>query len=158
MKNRILVYTVLLFSLALQLFALRYLRVFPDLALMMAVFAGIFLGSFEGVAVGLAAGFLRGCFSSGTAGLDMGTFAVVAYASSVFSSMFYKRNLLFDMISVLAAAIFIFSAQALYFSVLYGVDVYVMSVLKESLRQILFTVLAVPFIFPVWCAFLKVEE
>ena len=125
---------------------------------MVAVFAGIFFGPFEGIVLALLAGFVRGCFSSGTTGLDMVTFVIVAYASSVFSSMFYKRNLLFDMVSVLLAAVFVYAAQALFFSSLYGSDVSVMSVLGESRGQIFFTVIAVPFVFPFWCALLRIEE
>jgi rod shape-determining protein MreD len=158
MRNRLGIYLTLLLSVAAQFFALKYLKLFPDLALITAVFAGIFMGPFEGVAVALIAGFARGCFSVGTVGVDMLTFPLVAYVSSLFSGMFYRRNLLFDMAAVLTAAIFIFSIQAVYISLFFGVDVSVASVLSESRAQIFFTVLAVPFVFPFWCAFLMVEE
>lgn len=158
MKNRFGAYIILLLSLALELFALKYSRVFPELTLMFVVFAGIFFGPFEGVVLGVTAGFLRACFSSGTFGTDMIMFAFIAYVSSVFSVMFYKKNPLFHAVLVLAAFISFLSAQAIFFSAAYGTDIPVVTVLNGSRLQILFTVLTAPFIFPLWCSFLKIEE
>lgn len=158
MKNRLALYITLIISVAAQLLALKYFRVFPDLALMIAVFSGMFFGPFEGVVVGLFSGFLRSCFSSGTMAVDMVTFSLSAYASSIFSLMFYKRNLLFHVVSVMASAFLVFFAQALYLRYLYGVDISLASVLTETRGQVFLSALTAPFIFPIWALILRVEE
>lgn len=158
MKNRTLPYLLLLFSLTVQMILLRYVTVFPDLVLMTAVFGGIFLGPFQGAALGLAGGFLRGCFSSGTIGPDMVVFSISAYLSSVFSMMFYKRNPLFHIFSVLISAVCVFMAQAVYLSYRYGADISPIAVLAASRTQIFLTALAAPLLFPLWAFALEVEE
>jgi hypothetical protein len=153
-----LLYLLLVGSLVIQLFALKYFREFPDLALMMAVFAGIFFGPFEGAALGLASGFFRGCFASGSTGLDMVVFSAVAYVSSLFSLMFYKRNPLFHVIAVLAASLFVLFAQSVYFGSVYDAEISFMDVLARNKSQIFLTAAFSPLIFSLWSVLLKTEE
>jgi rod shape-determining protein MreD len=158
MKNSSGAYITLVISLVAQLFALKYFRVSPDLMVMITVFSGIFLGVFEGAALGLTAGFLRGCFSSGTIGPDMFALSVSAYAAAAFSSMFYRFNPLFHVVSVILASVFVLFAQATYLSSFYGVDVSFAGVLAEYRWQIFLTALFTPFMFRLWSSILGSEE
>ncbi|MFA6636050.1 MAG: hypothetical protein WCV56_02900 [Candidatus Omnitrophota bacterium] len=151
-------YVLLIGSLVIQLFALKYFRAFPDLALMTAVFAGIFFDPFEAAALGLAAGFFRSCFASGSTGLDMVIFSAAAYISSLFSLMFYRRNPLFHVIAVLAASLFVLFTQAVYFGAVYDAEISFIDVLSRNKGQIFLTAAASPIIFPLWSVLLKTEE
>ncbi|HPN73307.1 MAG TPA: rod shape-determining protein MreD [Candidatus Omnitrophota bacterium] len=158
MKNRLTAYTILIASISGQLFALKYFRFFPDLTFLYTVFFGIFYGPYEGAVMGLAAGFLRACFSVGTSGLDMFMLPVTAYVSYLFSELFYKKNPLFQVLMSLSGFVFFISAQAFFLGGVYDLDMKLTDVLSESRWQISLTVLAAPFIFPLWCGILRTGE
>jgi rod shape-determining protein MreD len=157
MRERFYLYVFILFSVLLQVYALRHMPVFPDIILLVVVFSGIFFGRLEGALAGLAAGFLRGCLSVGTLPVDLVVFPLAGYASSVLSSFFYRRNPAFQIFAASAGIFLVVSFHTMYFNAA-GASLSMPHVFLKSWKTLAATVLLSPFIFAILVTLLRLEE
>lgn len=158
MKNTIKIYIALVITLSIQLLASRYSKIFPDLSLMLVVFGGIFFGFLEGVALGIVTGFLRGCFSSGAMAPQVISLGVVAYMSSMFSSMFYRKNPFFHALSILVACLLVVFVQIVHLRTSYSSDISFLEFTVANKWRVFYTVLTGPLIFQFWFFLFRTEE
>jgi len=147
MKKRLYLYGILVLSVFLQVYAMKYLGVFPDGILLVVVFTGIFAGSSEGAVLGLVAGLLRGSFSPSTLGVDILLFPAVGAVSSLLARLFYRQNPTVQMFTAAVAFFLVVFVQTTYLNNLTGNEVSVFAMLLGSWKQFLLTVITVPFMF-----------
>ena len=113
MAKRFYLYGLLLVFVFLQVILMKHVSWFPDIILLMVVFAGVFRGAFEGVCAGFIAGFLRGSFSVDTFLLDMFLFAAVGLLSSVMGKMLYRQH---SFAQILVTSVSVFCLACCWFS------------------------------------------
>ena len=157
MKKRLRLYSLIFASVLVQVFALRYIPIFPDIILLIVVFSGIFFGPAEGAVAGLVAGFMRGCFSAGTFPVDLVVFPLVGYLSSMLSVLFYKRNPAFQLFAAAVGMFLVVSFHTLYFNAVGG-GLSLSSVFIKSWKYLAVTVFISPFIFAILGTLLQLEE
>ncbi len=147
MKKNLNILILLLGSVFIQIFLTRNIICFPDIILLVVVFAGIFLGAGSGAWVGITAGFLRGCFSCGTIFLDISLFLIIGINSSFLAEKFYKYNPVVQSF-ISGAAIFItITGRTLYFNVAGGNPVSILSPYAANWKMIGITILLSPIFF-----------
>ena len=147
MKKRLYLYGILVFAVFLQTYAMKYLGIFPDVILLVVVFTGIFSGVSEGAILGLVAGFLRGSFSPSTLGVDIFLFPAIGAVSSLLSRLFYRQNPTVQMFTALVAFFLVVFVHTVYLNNLSGNEVSVVAMLLGSWKQLLLTIITVPFMF-----------
>ncbi|MDD4956676.1 MAG: LytS/YhcK type 5TM receptor domain-containing protein [Candidatus Omnitrophica bacterium] len=158
MRKNIYFIVILLFALALQTVSLKSLRWFPDIVLLMVVFAGIFGGSVEGFVVGLIAGFFRGCFSVETMALDMVLFPVVGLIASMLSRTIYAHNPLAQEITAVVAVLTVLTAHALYLGIPGEPGPGLSGMMLSYWRPVLATVIVSPVVLGMLKELLEFEE
>lgn len=158
MKKSIYLYIFLAAFLIAQLALSKRILIFPDLVLIIVVFAGVFLDRSEALAFSLSAGFLRGCFSPETLPVDILLFPAVALLSSVLTKMFYRQNPAAQVFLTMTAALIVVSAHTLFLNMITGNSIGISSALLSSWKSLLVTILASPFIFAFLKGLLKLEE
>jgi rod shape-determining protein MreD len=158
MKTRLYLYGLLIISVAIQAVLVKRTVWFPDMILLMVVFAGVFRGGIEGLEFGLAAGLLRGCFSVGTLPLDIFLFPAVGAISAGLTRMFYRQNPAAQIFTTVIAVFIVVVAHTLYLNITGGNDVEIPFVFRASWKHLAVTVLVSPFVFAFLKESLRLEE
>ena len=159
MNKRTHLYGILFIATLLQTACMRYTPYFPDLMLLMVVFAGIFLGRGEGIRIGFIAGFLRGCLSVYTLPVDIFLFRIIGALSDILAERFYRQNPVIEMFVAAFALFFVIAFHAFYMKILAGNEfIGVWSVFLGSLRAIIITVAFSPVFFHFLRGFTPQEE
>ncbi|MFH1552635.1 MAG: rod shape-determining protein MreD [Candidatus Omnitrophota bacterium] len=157
-KKRVFLYGLLMFSVLAQVILMKRVAWFPDIILLMVVFAGIFRGGIEAAVLGLVAGLLRGLFSPETLPIDIFIFPAVGVISSVMTRMFYRQNPAAQIFTTTIAVTLVVALQTLYLNATSGSDIGVHIVLLKSWKPIVVTVVISPFVFTFLKELLRLEE
>ena len=147
MKNRTTLYLILMVCVIAQAAAMRRTHWFPDIVLLVVVFAGTFEGWREAIMIGLAAGFLRGSMSLNTFFLDIFLFPAVGIISSTSARMFYRNNPLTQIFAVSVSILVVITSQCLYLNALSANDINPFFVLGKSWQNVLATIITAPLFF-----------
>lgn len=147
MRERLLIFCLIIISVFIQVVLAKYTRWTPDLILLMVIFTGVFRSPREAVTFGILAGFLRGIFSVGTFPVDILLFPILGAASFMLAEMFYRENL-FTQIFITSLALFALAAAHIsYFNIISGNDIRIPLVFLASWRTFFTTIIISPFIF-----------
>ena len=133
-------YILLLFATMLQVVIMKYFVWFPDLILIIVVFAGIFYGFKAGFEMGLVAGILRGIFSAGTISVDLFVFASVGILSALLARMLYRQNPLVQIVIMTIALFTAVLLHTVYLNSLYGNDLKTAVVFLKSWPVVISTI------------------
>ncbi|MFC1548932.1 rod shape-determining protein MreD [Candidatus Omnitrophota bacterium] len=158
MKQRVYLYILLFLSVFLQVSFAGRITWFPDLVMLVVIFAGIFRGTTEGVIMGFVAGFLRGCFSPETFLLDVFLFSLIGFVSSMMPRMFYRQNPAAQIILTIFMTLAVVGAHVLFLNAVSGNDIKVLFAIMNSRGTLITTVLASPILFAFFQKGLKLEE
>ena len=146
---------ILILSVMLQVTVGWRLSWFPDISLIIVVFAGIFYGYKESAKAGLIVGFLRGIFSAGTLAVDVLLFPLAGLLSALLARMLYRQNPVVQGLITMAAIFSVVVCQIFYLNFTYGNDLNALIVFIRSWPMVSATVLSAPFMF---LLFRKVPE
>lgn len=147
MKERGLLFFLVIVSVLIQIFLAKHTRWTLDLVLLIVIFIGIFRGPHEAVIFGILAGFLRGIFSVDTLEMDIALFPVLGAVSYMLGGMFYRQNLFTQIFITLAALFAVVTSHTLYLNAISGNDIKVSFMLFASWRTFFVTAIISPFIF-----------
>ena len=140
-------YVLLIFATVLQAIMMKHFRSFPDLILLLVVFAAIFRNMSEGILFALVAGILRGSLSAGTLQVDIILFPVVALFSSILSRMFFRHNIFVQVLVTFSSLLLVLVVHMLYLNAAYQGDAYIPMVIRNNLTPIIVTAVFAPVFF-----------
>ncbi|MFQ5952252.1 MAG: rod shape-determining protein MreD [Candidatus Omnitrophota bacterium] len=148
MNKRIHLYGLLFVATVCQVMLMRRTAWFPDLILLIVVFAGIFHGYAEGIRLGFVAGILRGSLSVYTLPLDVFLFPAAGALSAILAERVYRQNPVVEMVITSFVMIATIAVHALYLKITSGNQlVGIWSVLLGSSRAVIVTIAVSPVFF-----------
>ena len=157
-RIRLYLYALLVVSVLIQAYSLKFFSVFPDVIILLTVFTGMFFGAGEGLILGIFAGLLRGSFSQGTILIDVVVFPIVGLLSSVLAKMFYHKNPAFQIFTALVSVFVVVSFQTVYLNYTGGNDIELFYVFFKSWPSLLLTILGAPVFFALVETLIKPED
>lgn len=146
-KKNILLYMLLIVAAVTQAIMLKHFRSFPDLIVLLVVFAAIFRGASEGLVFALVAGVLRGGLSAGTLYIDIMLFPFVALFASILSRMLFKHNFFVQVLVTFLSLVIVLVAQTLYLNAAHEGIAYVPAVIRYNLKLMIITSVISPVFF-----------
>ncbi|MGB2630219.1 MAG: rod shape-determining protein MreD [Candidatus Omnitrophota bacterium] len=148
MNKKIHLYGLLLVFTLIQIVCMKFTPWFPDLMILIVVFAGIFQGYTEGIRMGFVAGIIRGSLSVYTLPLDVFLFPAVGAASAALARRFYRQNPVVEVIITIVAVFMIIAFHTLYLRIVSGNDFLgLWNIFTGSARAIAVTVAVSPLLF-----------
>ena len=158
MRKTLLLFLILVVSVAIQAAFLSHFVWAPDIVLIIVLFAGIFLRLQTGLWVALAAGFLRGCFSPDALFLNMMMFPLLAVSAGAFAGAFYKHDPGIQLFTVAMATVIMILAHTFYVSRMADNAVNLSYLLRVNIWHIATTVIISPLIFLLLKIPIKMKE
>lgn len=140
-------YLILPAALLLQVHISPVIPFFPDLALLLVVYAAVFRGIIYSVVFAMVAAVFRSFFSADTLPADIAVLPLIAVLSNLSTKMFDRRDIVFHLaLSALSMALLI-SSHVVYFNSLSDIPSSAVLVALRSWPVILCTALVSPFVF-----------
>ncbi|MFH1395360.1 MAG: hypothetical protein ABIH09_04305 [Candidatus Omnitrophota bacterium] len=158
MKKNLALYISMLSCIFVQVFLMRRVLWFPDIILLMVVFAGIFLDVFDAVIFGITAGFFSACFSVDMMIPGIIIFPISALASALLAKMFYKQNFAVQSLISFAVIILVIGLQTCYFNVVLHNTLELVLPVSANWKQVVVTVLFSPIFFMFLKIVLRIKE